>query len=179
MGHEEATYEAAMDLARRWHYQTVRSIANDAIEACVGKLVPADEATRMAWSDAIKAELTEDADAILEKHPTTRINRERDMGEDAREWLTEHVDGVTDDHNHVIYTGKAWMLCAASDNDDAYQEQMGEPPPTIEARACMALRADVWEMLEARSDEWDIEDTDEDDADEDDADEDDEEEEAV
>lgn len=77
-----------------------------------------------------------------------------DTEKQAREWLTEDVDQTTDGHECVIYTAKAGMVCAASDNDGAYEDSVGEKPPTIEAQACMAMRADVWELLEARSSEW-------------------------
>lgn len=70
-----------------------------------------------------------------------------------REWLTTWVDETTDGHSHVIYTGQASMLLAASDNEDAWEE-LGDSMPDVSARACMALRADVWELLEARDDEW-------------------------
>ncbi len=72
----------------------------------------------------------------------------------AREWLTERVDEDTGDHEFVIYTFKAKCACLASDNEDAYQDDMGEPAPSVEAAACMAMRRDVWELLDARSDEW-------------------------
>lgn len=71
-----------------------------------------------------------------------------------REWLTEWVDETTDGHNYVIYTFKAKCVCLASDNEDAYADEIGLAPPTVEAQACMAMRRDVWELLEARSDEW-------------------------
>ncbi len=72
----------------------------------------------------------------------------------AREWLTERVDEITDAHEYVIYTYKAQCVCLASDNEDAYEDETGEKPPTVETQACTAMRRDVWELLEARSDEW-------------------------
>lgn len=72
----------------------------------------------------------------------------------AREWLSERVDEDTDGHEFVIYTFKAKCALLASDNDDAYQDELGEPAPSVEAATCMAMRRDVWELLEARSDEW-------------------------
>lgn len=74
--------------------------------------------------------------------------------DEAREWLRDDVDQTTDGHAFVIYTGQAAMACAASDNDGAYEDDTGEAPPTVEVRACYAMRADAWELLEARSDEW-------------------------
>lgn len=88
--------------------------------------------------------------AISELH--TALTEDADL--DRNEWLTEYIDSITDSHNYVIYTAKAWMVCAASDNCDAYEDEMGEKPPTVEAQACPAMRADCWQLLGARSNEW-------------------------
>ena len=116
-------FEDAMDLARRWHYTEVRSLADMAIE-----------------------ELT----AVRAKSPMTES--------EARDWLTRWTDESTDGHNHVIYTGKAVLLLAASDNDGAYESELGESTADSSARAAIALRADVWELLESRTDEWERDD---------------------
>lgn len=109
-------FEAVMDLARRWYYGEIRSIADEAIRLCA-------------------SEASGDAD-------------------DRREWLTQWVDQTTDGHEYVIYTAKAGMALAASDCDTAYEDQTGEAGGTVEVRACYAMRADVWALLEAREDEW-------------------------
>lgn len=70
-----------------------------------------------------------------------------------REWVMECVDARTDDHEYVIYTYKAKLVLVASEHADAYEEEIGGKA-TVEARACMAMRADVWEHLNAREDEW-------------------------
>jgi hypothetical protein len=72
----------------------------------------------------------------------------------AREWMHERVDEDTDSHNFVTYTFKAKCALLASDNEDAYSDEIGEPAPSVEAAACMAMRADAWELLNAREDEW-------------------------
>lgn len=77
-----------------------------------------------------------------------------DDADTCREWLTERIDEDTDGHEFVIYTYKAKCLLLASDNEDAYATELGEPAPSVEAAACMAMRADVWELLGAREDEW-------------------------
>lgn len=71
-----------------------------------------------------------------------------------REALVDWVDETTDGHEYVIYTAKAGMVCAASDNDVAYEDATGDKPPTVEVQACFAMRADVLELLDAREDEW-------------------------
>lgn len=74
--------------------------------------------------------------------------------DDRREWLTTWIDETTDGHSHVIYTAQAAMLLAASDNEDAYQDDASEETPDVSTRACYALRADVWQLIEACEDEW-------------------------
>lgn len=80
---------------------------------------------------------------------------DRDTEEDCREWLDRWVHETCDGHSHVIYTANAQMLLAASDNADAYEEDMGEgTEATWSTKACYALMRDVWQLLDARSDEW-------------------------
>ncbi len=67
-----------------------------------------------------------------------------------QEWLTETIDGC----QLVIYTAQAAMVCAASDNYGAYEDECREKPPTVEVQAFAAMRADVWQLLSAREDEW-------------------------
>lgn len=70
------------------------------------------------------------------------------------ETMTRRVNETTDDHRLVIHFGLASLVSFASNHEDAYQDEYGEPAPTPEAAACAALRADVLELLESRSDEW-------------------------
>lgn len=79
----------------------------------------------------------------------------RGVSEDAvREWVSERVDQDTDGHEYVIYTYKAKLVLVASDNEDAADNEYGPGEYTVEQRACMAMRADVWEILNAREDAW-------------------------
>ncbi len=99
------------------------------------------------WYDSAIRSL---ADSLIED-----CKKEKHADEyDARQWLTERIDQDTDGHEFVIYTFKAKCACLASDNEDAYEDELGEKPPSVEAQACMAMRADVWELLNAREDEW-------------------------
>lgn len=83
----------------------------------------------------------------------------KDSTDDRREALTTWVDETTDGHEFVIYTAKAGMVCAASDCSDTYRDETGEENnPVVEIQACYAMRADIWQLLEARSDEWENED---------------------
>lgn len=74
--------------------------------------------------------------------------------DDPNEWMTEAVDRATDDHSYVIYTARARVVVAVSSNADNYEADYGERPETDESRASWAMRADVWEHLNTRTDEW-------------------------
>jgi hypothetical protein len=64
------------------------------------------------------------------------------------EELWAYLDETTDYHQRVIYTFQARWGLLCTDNCDAYQDEMGEPPLTPEAAMCMAMRADVRGLLD-------------------------------
>lgn len=103
------------------------------------------------------AEVRSLEDSAIEALAAER-KRQTMRADEARDWLSTWLDETIDGHQHVILTGQAVMLLAASDNDDAYESEHGETTGDASARAYSALRADVWEMLEARSDEWERDD---------------------
>lgn len=71
-----------------------------------------------------------------------------DAGEDERrEILSGIVNKSIDGCGTVIYTGRAMAYVFASSNDDAFEDEVGEPPPDVSTRAYYALRADVLEIL--------------------------------
>ena len=51
--------------------------------------------------------------------------------------------------NACIYTWDATLIAAWSDNSGAYEDEMGEKPPTVEAQACWAYMADLRDVLRA------------------------------
>lgn len=59
------------------------------------------------------------------------------------ESFQEYLDQTTDGHQRVIYTHQARLGLCFTNNADAYEEEIGEKPPTVEAQMLMALRADV------------------------------------
>lgn len=152
------TFYAAMSAARAWYYDAIRSIVDDAIDACSGRLACVDPDVESVARDAEKEDRPYLAKSIREGNPTHRVNRERDDGADPREFLTEWIDNATDSHQITTYTAQASLACAASDCESAYEENIGEQAPTVEAKACYAMRADCWQLLDARTDEWDLED---------------------
>lgn len=122
---ESPEFDQIMSMARRWHYDEVRSLVDSAIEELA-----------------------------------TERKREALTADDAREWLDRWLHQTIDGHEHVILTGQAVMLLAASDNDDAYEVEHGVPTADVSQRAFAALNADVWKLLCARSEEWERDDED-------------------
>lgn len=83
-------------------------------------------------------------------------NKEHDASDDEntrREWLSDWLHETIDGHRFVIYTFQAKCALLASDNEDAMEDELGESG-TPEQRCYFAMRTDVQELLEARSDEW-------------------------
>lgn len=82
------------------------------------------------------------ADEAIKEHPED---------EEARgEWIHETCDG----HNYVIYTYKAQLVLAVSENSDAYGDEFGtegivcdDGSVNYSALAYMALRRDVEEAV--------------------------------
>jgi hypothetical protein len=68
-------------------------------------------------------------------------NLDRD---DYSDRLHETVDGS----QRVIYTHRARLGMACTSNPDAYEDELGEKPPTAEAAMCMAMVADCREVIE-------------------------------
>ncbi len=95
------------------------------------------------------SEIREIADSAIKS-----VNADTNGDDDHEAYLQTFVDAVTDEHQFVTFTVMAGMVCAVSDNDSAYTDELGEKPPLIEAQACFAMRADVWELLNARRPEW-------------------------
>lgn len=89
---------------------------------------------------------------LMRDHPELTASERRD-------WLTGEVDEVIEHHSRVIYNAQASMLLAASKNDEAWAEDRDPDaqPPDVAGRAYCAFRADIWEELERRSDEWEVE----------------------
>ncbi len=73
------------------------------------------------------------------------IEQAKEYSEDIEDVLQEMIDG----HEYIIYTHKARLVIAWSENPDAYEDEMGERAPTDEARAFMAMRADVQRYVAA------------------------------
>jgi allantoicase len=65
--------------------------------------------------------------------------------------MNDRLHEEADNHQAVIYTGRDSCYCFGSSNEDAYQEETGEPAPSVEVRAMFAIMADVRECSEWES----------------------------
>jgi hypothetical protein len=76
-----------------------------------------------------------------------------DPGDHRRYAMSNWLDETLDGHQLVIINAQAEMTIAASDNSDTIDEAEAAEL-TIGQRAYYAIRADVWQLLDARTDEW-------------------------
>lgn len=90
----------------------------------------------------IRRDYWDDVRGIAEE--VTRAVKDGEVDEDGfYDYIREQCDGS----QRVIYTFQAKLGMLCTNNDDAYQDELGEPPPTVEAAMCMALIADVSAQL--------------------------------
>ena len=126
--------DAGFDSLRTWYYSEIRSLADDAIEAIVGCVVGLNSRSPRTLGYVVGIEI--------------------EPGQDRREFLQEWVEQALDGHSVLIYTRETKAALLASDNEDAYADETGEESADETVRCYYAMRADVWEHLEARSEEW-------------------------
>lgn len=92
--------------------------------------------------DVIRRDYFDDVRGIAEE--VTRAVKDGEIGEEEfYDYIHEQCDGS----RRVIYTFQAKLGMLFTNNDDAYQDELGEPAPTVEAAMCMALIADVTAQL--------------------------------
>ena len=72
-----------------------------------------------------------------------------------REEFIDRFDEETDSAGIIIYTQQAKAVMFVSRNEDAYEDEMGDPPPTVEAGALMAFRRDILERMSSDVDDDD------------------------
>jgi hypothetical protein len=64
-----------------------------------------------------------------------------------RDTAVEALDQMVEGTQRVIYTREAWLCMLFSNNEGAYEDQMGEKPENVEAGAFFAMRQDVIDDL--------------------------------
>jgi hypothetical protein len=109
----------------------------------------------MPTKDPTESEVN-DALAVLRRDYYADVRGLADAFREAKAYAKEHGESfepsdalheIVDGSQRVIYTVQARVGLLCSDNEDAYEDEMGEPAPTIEAAMFMALRRDVEETL--------------------------------
>lgn len=94
-----------------------------------------------------------EAERILYRAHYSRVRATAiDVLEDVLSGRIEDTDGLeTRLHEEadtaVTYTRDAERILFSSENDDAYEDQIGEKAPSVEAAAAMAFETDVRELL--------------------------------
>jgi len=156
---KSSTIDAITVHLNRWYYSGIRELAQSAIDACRGQEITIERAIHRGHFHGVPYAHRKSAMASFVPYIDTE-SRERPQGTNPREYLTEWLDETIDGHEFVLYTYKAKLVTVATDNADAYEEEYGEPSIKPEVTAYWAMRADVWEELDRREDEWEIEDPD-------------------
>jgi len=105
----------------------------------------ATKTAEISYDDAwrvIERDYWDDVRGIVEDLEE-RIKSREVTEDDLNDALHESCDG----HQSIIYTHQARVGLCCTDNADAYEDEMGEKPPTVEAQMYMALQADVLHRL--------------------------------
>lgn len=100
---------------------------------------------RIYLTDLRRAEI----DRALDVEARTIVQCLREDYEGDADDLMDQLREVVDGHEWVIYTAQAEAIGYGSRFRDAYEEEMGQVPPSPEARAYLALEHHVLD-----SDEW-------------------------
>ena len=137
-GEVRPSFWDCINILDRWYRDGVAEVADEYIAQTEERI----DALRKAWAQS----------------PTECINRgfnpadddgfdEEEVAEEVREemdtWLHESIDG----HQFIIYTAMANAVILVSNNDDAYENEIGGYAST-EVRAFFAMRQDVAERIE-------------------------------
>jgi len=97
-----------------------------------------------AWR-VIKRDYWDDVRGVVED--CKRAVKDGEVSDDSElsDYLHQSIDGT----QRVIYTHQARVGMACTDHPDAYEDEMGEKPPTVEAAMFIAMMADVQARLPA------------------------------
>ncbi len=106
-------------------------------------------------SEEITDEDLDDAVRVIRAHYYQEVRRYADDLLEAvkdgeitdDEQLTERLDQEVDGSARVIYTFKSKLGLLASDNDEAYEDEMGEPTNDVAIQMAFAMRQDIREAM--------------------------------
>lgn len=140
----------------RLHHAIER--ACDDLETIGREKHPSTYAVRKVIFDLASAWLDTDVASAAESIiAETKGLGSRKRGEAIEEQISETADSA------VTYTADALTIILVSPNDGAYEDEMGEKPPSDEARAAFAFAADLREEVQRQlGDEDDGDEEDED-----------------
>jgi hypothetical protein len=101
----------------------------------------------------IKRDYYDDVREIVENLKQAIKDGEVTDEDGAYDWLHQSIDGSA----RVIYTWQAKLGLLVSDNEDAYEDEIGEPAPSVESRMYMAMMRDVLDTIGDLSDLFEAE----------------------
>jgi hypothetical protein len=100
-----------------------------------------------AWR-VVERDYWDDVRGLVEE--CKRAVKDGEVSDDSE--LSDHLHEQVDGHQRVIYTHQARVGLCCTDNPEAYEDETGEKPPTVEAAMYYALMADVRRRLESFDD---------------------------
>ena len=127
-GEDRPSFWDCINILDRWYRDGVAELA-DEYGAQTKELT---DALRKAWAQSP----TDDDDGFDEEEAAEEVREEMDV------WLHESIDG----HQFIIYTAMANAVILVSNNDDAYENEIGGYAST-EVRSFFAMRQDVAERI--------------------------------
>jgi len=122
MAKQEVTFADAYAALENWYWHVVREYADEYADR-------REESVKMF----MEQEELDDEDEVDQCA----------VDEYMYEWLHETLDGCEE----IIYTARSKAVLLASNNEDAYLEDFGEPAPTVHVAAMWALHRDIMERL--------------------------------
>lgn len=96
-----------------------------------------------AWR-VIEADYWDDVRSVDAK--IRRMVKDGELTEESE--LYDAIHEACENTQRVIYTHQAKVGLCCTNNPDAYEEEIGDKPETVEAQMCMALIADVTARLD-------------------------------
>lgn len=121
-GEDRPDFWACVNLIDRWYRNGVAEVADE-------YMAQTEERISVLREDGNDPDFDEE-------------EAEDEIREEMRLWLDETIDG----HEFIVYTAKANAVLMVSNNDDAYEQEIGGYAK-METRAFFAMRQDVAERI--------------------------------
>ena len=130
---EGPDFWSAMHIVERWYVEHVHDLADEYDALLFTRMEEAEDRELAEWIEA--GEMEED-------FAFDSAEAAEELDEEMRQWLHESIDG----HEIIIYTMKAKAVLLISNNEGAYEDEIGEGG-SVEARAYMAFETDVMQSI--------------------------------